>query len=561
MNILDTLKQLRDDIKAWVTINLNALNSKIDEKTIPIDSELSTMSTNPVQNKTITNAINNIPRFSGDYNDLTNAPNITEDESSNMIIADESGNIIFKVDSEGAHTTNLILDGENAATEVYVDNAIANINFPKTDLSGYYTKDETDTAINNLKTEISESIISESTEWTIVDNDGNIISKIDADGLETTNVKAQAIVVNGTDVESKIDELDTHIANTDIHITKTEREFWNSKSEFSGSYDDLTDVPEDLASTDYVNNKIDSITANSLGLGNVDNTSDINKPVSNATQTALNELKTELSESIVSESNEWKVVDNQGNIALNVDANGLQTSKIIADSMILNNQDIIVTIDKKIADLVDSAPEALNTLNELAEALGDNPNFATAISEEIGKKVDKEQGKGLSTNDFTDELKNKLVNFEETDPTVPAWAKEAVKPTYTPEEIGLGNVNNTADLDKPVSNATQTALNNLKTELSESIVSESEEWTVVDNEGNIVLTVDNNGLQTTTVIADNLILNDSQLATEEYVNNAVTNKQDKIIDTLVLADAITGDLYKLQIQNGQLVTFPVTEEV
>lgn len=125
----------------------------------------------------------------------------------------------------------------------------------------------------------------------------------------------------------------------------------------------------------------------------------------------------------------------------------------------------------------------------------------------------------------------------------------------------MGNVNNTADLDKPVSNATQTALNNLKTELSESIVSESEEWTVVDNEGNIVLTVDNNGLQTTTVIADNLILNDSQLATEEYVNNAVTNKQDKIIDTLVLADAITGDLYKLQIQNGQLVTFPVTEEV
>ena len=37
MNILQTLKQLRDDIKAWVTTNLNALNAKIDEKTIPID--------------------------------------------------------------------------------------------------------------------------------------------------------------------------------------------------------------------------------------------------------------------------------------------------------------------------------------------------------------------------------------------------------------------------------------------------------------------------------------------------------------------------------------------
>ena len=60
MNILDTLKQLRDDIKIWVTNNLNALNAKIDEKTIPIDSELSSTSTNPVQNKTITKAIDNI---------------------------------------------------------------------------------------------------------------------------------------------------------------------------------------------------------------------------------------------------------------------------------------------------------------------------------------------------------------------------------------------------------------------------------------------------------------------------------------------------------------------
>jgi ABC-type Zn uptake system ZnuABC Zn-binding protein ZnuA len=48
MNILETLVQLRDDLKTWVTNNLNALNKKIDEKTIPIDSELSTTSTNPV---------------------------------------------------------------------------------------------------------------------------------------------------------------------------------------------------------------------------------------------------------------------------------------------------------------------------------------------------------------------------------------------------------------------------------------------------------------------------------------------------------------------------------
>ena len=45
-------------------------------------------------------------------------------------------------------------------------------------------------------------------------------------------------------------------------------------------------------------------------------------------------------------------------------------------------------VEAKIAAVVDSAPETLDTLNELAAALGDNPNFATTISTQIGQKVD-----------------------------------------------------------------------------------------------------------------------------------------------------------------------------
>ena len=60
MNILQVLLQLRDNIKAWVTNNLKALNDKIDEKTIPIDSELDITSINPVQNKIITSELNDI---------------------------------------------------------------------------------------------------------------------------------------------------------------------------------------------------------------------------------------------------------------------------------------------------------------------------------------------------------------------------------------------------------------------------------------------------------------------------------------------------------------------
>ena len=62
-------------------------------------------------------------------------------------------------------------------------------------------------------------------------------------------------------------------------------------------------------------------------------------------------------------------------------------------------------VDEKVADIVGSAPETLDTLKELSTALGNDPNFATTIANQIGTKVDKVDGKGLSTNDLTDSLK------------------------------------------------------------------------------------------------------------------------------------------------------------
>lgn len=43
----------------------------------------------------------------------------------------------------------------------------------------------------------------------------------------------------------------------------------------------------------------------------------------------------------------------------------------------------------------------------------------------------------------------------------------------------------------------------------------------------------------------------------EALDASITNKQDKIADTLILVDTITGLQHKIQIQNGQLVSFPV----
>ena len=82
-----------------------------------------------------------------------------------------------------------------------------------------------------------------------------------------------------------------------------------------------------------------------------------------------------------------------------------------------------------ISNLVDAAPTTLNTLNELAAALGDDANYASTISTALG-------------------LKAPLAN--------PTFTGTVAGVTST--HVGLGNVDNTSDANKPVSTATQTAL-------------------------------------------------------------------------------------------------------
>lgn len=68
---------------------------------------------------------------------------------------------------------------------------------------------------------------------------------------------------------------------------------------------------------------------------------------------------------------------------------------------------------------------------------------AQQIDGALNAKVDKEAGKGLSQNDYTDADKAKVASAlqSETDPTVPSWAKQPNKPSYNYSEIG-----NTPDL-------------------------------------------------------------------------------------------------------------------
>ena len=68
--------------------------------------------------------------------------------------------------------------------------------------------------------------------------------------------------------------------------------------------------------------------------------------------------------------------------------------------------------DIKVADLVNSAPDTLDTLGELAEAFEENKEVVETLDAAITNKVDKEEGKGLSTNDYTDEDKSQVASIE-----------------------------------------------------------------------------------------------------------------------------------------------------
>jgi hypothetical protein len=70
---------------------------------------------------------------------------------------------------------------------------------------------------------------------------------------------------------------------------------------------------------------------------------------------------------------------------------GTGINTVVSDNNITINLDsgyaTETYVDTAIANLVDSAPEALDTLTELAAALGDDPNFATTIATELGTKL------------------------------------------------------------------------------------------------------------------------------------------------------------------------------
>jgi hypothetical protein len=110
---------------------------------------------------------------------------------------------------------------------------------------------------------------------------------------------------------------------------------------------------------------VSGITKAMVDLGNVDNTSDANKPVSTATQTAL-DLKAPLASPALT-----------GTPTAPTATAGTNTTQVATTAF----------VGTAVANLVDSAPALLDTLNELAAAIGDNPNYATDLAASVGLKA------------------------------------------------------------------------------------------------------------------------------------------------------------------------------
>lgn len=281
-------------------------------------------------------------------------------------------------------------------------------------------------------------------------------------------------------------------AYVDASSTQDATDLINGKIRLAGDLTGTAASPE-IALGVITNAKIASgINASKVGLGNVDNTSDEAKPISTATQTAL-----DLKASIASVNLKANTTD----LALKADIADLNLKAPIASptftgsvagitaSMVgLTNVNNTADLDKPISTATQTALDlkATNTDLALKASLTDlalkadltslnlkapiaSPSFTGIVSGVTASMV------GLSNVDNTTDLSKPISSATQTALDLKANTSDleaslatkagTASPTFTgvvagitATMVGLGNVNNTSDANKPISTATQTAL-------------------------------------------------------------------------------------------------------
>jgi len=142
---------------------------------------------------------------------------------------------------------------------------------------------------------------------------------------------------------------------------------------------------------------------------------------------------------------------------------GLNASSQVLDSVIPSTIARTTDITAAIANVVNLAPDSLNTLGELAAAFQTDQSGLAALVTTVGTKLDS------SVADTTYAPK--------ANPTFTGTVAGITK-----THVGLGNVDNTSDISKPISTATLTALD-LKAPLNSPVFTGAIDFTGVDVTG------------------------------------------------------------------------------
>lgn len=195
------------------------------------------------------------------------------------------------------------------------------------------------------------------------------------------------------------------------------------------------------------------------GLSNLDNTSDENKPVSSATQTALNLKQSSLG---AGETFEYLRGDKTWQM-LNPAAAGLGNVNNTTDL----NKPVSDATQTALNGKADSASTLLLTGNQTIDGTktySSSPRLTATSTSGYVWKATSTDGSGswqaigaLQTTVDWNNIANKPATFP---PIVGSGAAQAAagNHTHTKSAIGLGNVDNTSDANKPISAATQSAL-------------------------------------------------------------------------------------------------------
>jgi hypothetical protein len=168
----------------------------------------------------------------------------------------------------------------------------------------------------------------------------------------------------------------------------------------SGSYNDLLNKP-------YFATNVSEFTNDA----NYANVSYVDSEINDLSTSVNNQLSLKADTSSV--NSQITTLSNNVNTQLNLKANSADLAVVAISGSyndLLNKPTDLATqtyVNTQIANVIDTAPTTLDTLNELAAALGDDPNFATTISNQIGLKANISSLATVATSGSYNDLTNK----------------------------------------------------------------------------------------------------------------------------------------------------------